>query len=462
MSNTVDVILDKWSLKEGQDKIKFMEQMVKSDDIFRVIIICDKNYAKKADERKDGVGTETQIISSKIYNDVTQEKFVILLLDRDENGNEILPTFLNSRKYIDFSNMEYYDNGYESLLRNILEKPTYPKPKVGNHVPSYIDEESVNNSITNSLLRSAKNQISKNPKKINSITNSFLNQFLESLWDFEIKDVKANYPYELGKVLLENLKSFKNTKTDFCNFMRIITDTEFENEIDSDLLIQFFEKVPIYKGPRDKVNSYNSYFYENYLIIFHELFIYVICICLINKNYKLIGDLLHKRYYFAETNRSRNEPKRYSQLYFKSQVLKEFNSNNHRRYITIEGHYLINNLVANIKKEDFILADTILHYIGVLFGNINNYQDKWFPHTYLYSECRGEFIFFNRFSSKSFFNRVKIIFDVNSPEEFLTLIENHKKSVDIYSDRVRYAGDGYESIKFIFEVLPTDGFCRYK
>ena len=45
MNDTVDVVLDRWSLKDGHDIFSFMEEMVKSDDIFRVLIICDENYS---------------------------------------------------------------------------------------------------------------------------------------------------------------------------------------------------------------------------------------------------------------------------------------------------------------------------------------------------------------------------------------------------------------------------------
>lgn len=59
----VDVILDRWDLKPGQDKYHFMEQMVKDETVTKVLIVCDKAYADKADRRAGGVGTETQIIS---------------------------------------------------------------------------------------------------------------------------------------------------------------------------------------------------------------------------------------------------------------------------------------------------------------------------------------------------------------------------------------------------------------
>ena len=62
----VDVILDKWDLKEGNDTLVFMEQMVTDPDIKKVMIIFDEKYAAKADGRAGGVGTETQIISKEV------------------------------------------------------------------------------------------------------------------------------------------------------------------------------------------------------------------------------------------------------------------------------------------------------------------------------------------------------------------------------------------------------------
>ena len=48
----VDVVLDIWDLKDGQDKFHFMEQCVTDPQIDRVLIICDSGYAEKADARK--------------------------------------------------------------------------------------------------------------------------------------------------------------------------------------------------------------------------------------------------------------------------------------------------------------------------------------------------------------------------------------------------------------------------
>ena len=88
VSHGVDVVLDKWDLKEGNDKYEFMERCVYDSSITKVLIICDKAYAQKANDRTGGVGDETVIISSEVYGNARQEKFIPIIAERDEEGKE--------------------------------------------------------------------------------------------------------------------------------------------------------------------------------------------------------------------------------------------------------------------------------------------------------------------------------------------------------------------------------------
>lgn len=117
VSDGVDVLLDRWDLKEGQDKYAYMEKMVVDPTVSKVLILSDALYAKKADQRKGGVGTESQIISKEIYDKVDQQKFIPIVLQHDQDGMPCLPVFLGARIYLDFSNPKKYHEDYEKLLR---------------------------------------------------------------------------------------------------------------------------------------------------------------------------------------------------------------------------------------------------------------------------------------------------------------------------------------------------------
>jgi len=90
-------VLDKWDLKEGQDKHVFMEQMVNDVSIKKVLVVCDRVYQTKADDRKGGVGTETQLISKEVYENTVQKKFIPIVREYDNTGKPCIPHYMASR-----------------------------------------------------------------------------------------------------------------------------------------------------------------------------------------------------------------------------------------------------------------------------------------------------------------------------------------------------------------------------
>ena len=135
----VDVKLDIWDLKQGQDKYAFMEQCVTNPAIDKVLIMSDRVYTEKADARKGGVGDETTIISSEVYKNGNQQKFIPVVMERNEAGEEFLPTYLKSRMYVDFSG-ENKEKEYRKLLRTIFELPEQRKPEIGKR-PKWLTDE---------------------------------------------------------------------------------------------------------------------------------------------------------------------------------------------------------------------------------------------------------------------------------------------------------------------------------
>lgn len=97
MSDGVDVTIDVWSLKDGQDKYVFMEKMVTDTEINKVLIICNQDYAEKADCRKGGVGTESTIMSDEIYSKTNQTKFLPIVFEKGNDGTIYKPHFITTK-----------------------------------------------------------------------------------------------------------------------------------------------------------------------------------------------------------------------------------------------------------------------------------------------------------------------------------------------------------------------------
>lgn len=75
-------------------------------------IVCNKDYAEKANSRKGGVGYESELILTEVKNNPLQRKYIPVVIEHDENGELPLPNFLKSRLCIDLSK----DHGYSELL----------------------------------------------------------------------------------------------------------------------------------------------------------------------------------------------------------------------------------------------------------------------------------------------------------------------------------------------------------
>ena len=93
-ADNIYVHFDQWDFKKGNSLSKNMEDLLKSNEIDNILIICTEEYSKKANDREGGVGTETLIISPEVYKKANQNKVIPIIWERDDEGNAFLPTYL--------------------------------------------------------------------------------------------------------------------------------------------------------------------------------------------------------------------------------------------------------------------------------------------------------------------------------------------------------------------------------
>ena len=92
-------------------------------------------------------------------------------------------------------------------------------------------------------------------------------------------------------------------------------------------MIKFFEKSSLYNKPKDfgeNIRSYHEADFENYKIIFQELFLYTITIAYKNTNYNLVSDLLNSGYSLNEITLRNAELEKFYQLYSYNQNLENY------------------------------------------------------------------------------------------------------------------------------------------
>ncbi|MGP2801457.1 toll/interleukin-1 receptor domain-containing protein [Serratia marcescens] len=124
--NGIDIILDQWHVRGGEDLITFMERSIGEAD--RVIIICTENYAQKAKERSGGVGYENTLLTNELIKNLGSYKFIPVI--KQTNTPYTTPSSLSTRLYYDLSGGQNYQDEARSLMME-LHNISVPIPPLG-------------------------------------------------------------------------------------------------------------------------------------------------------------------------------------------------------------------------------------------------------------------------------------------------------------------------------------------
>lgn len=414
VDNGVDVILDKWNLREGNDAYSFMESMVTDPRVDKVIIVSDQRYAEKADSRKGGVGTESQIISPEIYKQADQSKFTAIVSEVDENGEPYLPKFLGARVFIDMTPSRYGTN-FEQLLRWLYNKPLFVKPPLGK-MPEFLKHDSTL-SPTRAKARRTIDVISRSTANSEVSTNDYLGTLADL---FESLRVAPNTP-DFPQAVIDSVDNFLPYRNEFIEF--ILAATNASNPDLPRSLQRFFERIIPYMSRPASVVSYREWDFDNYVFIVHELFLYTVAALLRRERFETLTELLDQRFYVQDDNR--DEPMKPFSVVRKHMATLVSKQQEMRR-ISLRADLLEqrSHIASELKFTDLMTADFVLFLRSAVLEV--DYR-AWYPETLLYAtfRFRGPFEIFARSESRAYFQRISPVIGIQSKEELNALIATY-------------------------------------
>ena len=286
--NGIDVILDKWDLKEGHDGHAFMERMVADSEIKKVLMICDKEYAAKADDRIGGVGTETQIITPEIYGNQDQNKFVAVVTERDEAEEPYLPAFYRSRIFIDLSDLGNYSENFDQLLRWVFDQPFYKKPPIGRK-PAFLSKENHAAALATSPPFRRAEEALKNGRG-NAI--ALVSEYFEVLTtEFEKLRIEQNPEEELDELIVQSIESFLPYRNEVIKIFLLLSRNRNTDET-IQIVHKFLESLIPYM---DRTEFDNSKF------IIQELYLYAVACFIRYEKFDSAAVLMGKDYYLSDS-----------------------------------------------------------------------------------------------------------------------------------------------------------------
>ena len=121
----VDAALDQWDLGPWDDIPHFMEQNLATAD--RVIMVCTEKYVEKANAGTGGVGYEKMIVTADLIARVDSNKVIPIVRQVEAH---LVPSFLKSKMYLDFSREDQFEESFDDLTRSIHNAPLFLKPEI--------------------------------------------------------------------------------------------------------------------------------------------------------------------------------------------------------------------------------------------------------------------------------------------------------------------------------------------
>jgi TIR domain len=122
----IDVTLDQWHVRYGEDLAAFMERSLREAD--RVLVICTEAYVEKAARRTGGVGYELLMVTGELMQNVGTSKF-IPVVRQSTTPPRLLPE-LSTRLFFDLTDGPEYQQQLQTLVRE-LHDLRIPIPPIG-------------------------------------------------------------------------------------------------------------------------------------------------------------------------------------------------------------------------------------------------------------------------------------------------------------------------------------------
>ena len=436
----VEVILDIWCLREGQDKYLFMEKSVNDETIDRVLIICDKVYKIKADNRKGGVGDETAIISSEVYNNSQQSKFIPVVFERDENGNDYIPTYLKSRMFIDFTSDN--EEQYEQLIRLLYEKPLYKKPALGKMPEWLSDDNKEEKNLTESLRKLKKANEKGMVELAKNIERQFIGRVVGSL------NAKMNEDAFSSCDVIDKVDKLKMIRD---NVFEFVEELAMNDELSADFIVSLLEEV-YNKVPTIENMSYTQSDFECYDFFRWELFIGVTAILLHFELYGVLRMILTNTYFLRMNCFQGAEEKPCGYISFNNymeSIEERCSSHFDKNYYSKKAYLLCGREKYPIlTKQAMSRADLILYHMSKAIDVISTrWSNIWFPHMYVYAK---DLNLWKRLLSKKYCDKIMPLFGVSNIEELRKMI-----SKVTHDNTIKYM-NAWEAAPSILDYIELD------
>lgn len=432
VNDGIDVVFDKWSLAEGNDTFAFMEKCVNDPSITSVLMLLDPIYAQKADAHEGGVGTETQIISPKVYANAEQSKFIPIVFERNSDGDVCKPTYLQGRLHFDLSLAEKYHPEYQRLVKRLYGIEVYEKPDIGSP-PKWLTEP-----VGKSILIPNRYDI----LRTNTSSRIQGEQFANFLNDIQNAIVEYTHGQDVTDIL-ELYAQMRPLRDDYLHLLRNYAYVENSEDAISIFLEDTYNRISY----TDQVGFLKQ-------LLLHELFIYTVAFFLKQKDYISAGRLLGKTYF---NNSENGTAQSFTMFYCSNQSTFDnaINNRDNKKYLSGVAKYWTESIDTSlISQSDFVFGDLICYSVSAL-GQMIHGSWYWFPLTYVYDNRYSSCIrpFAQKLVSREQAEKVLPLFGCESIEQLKASFSDMTQKMQVGEFRVYRYPSAFDPAPLLCEYI---------
>ena len=380
LSDGVEVKLDIYDLKEGDDKYAYMETMATDPSVSHVLVFSDREYARKADARRAGVGVESQIISKEVYEQVAQSKFIPIVCELDASGKPTLPEFMKSRIWLDFSTNEKVNESWERLIRLLHGRPEHVKPQRGQR-PSYLDEAPDQNlGVIHARFRSLESAVLGDARGVDLRRSDFLDACMKHADELRIREHPGGEA--LGTRIVRDCRKLMVVRDALVDWVALEMGGGSQRELAA-MLTGVLEKLLELKARPEEVTQWNNEWFGAHSVFVYETFLYVVAALVRAQGFDVLRTVFKTHYLLPETDRYGEESFcGFDKFYGYSRALSEtLQTPNGQRYLSPAAELL----KRQATRTDIVFKEIIQAELLTFMVTLVSEGSFWYPGTLNYA-----------------------------------------------------------------------------
>lgn len=392
------------------------------------------------------------MISPEVYRKVDQQKFIPIIAERDAEGGLCLPAYLASRLYIDLSQEATFEAEYQKLLRDIYGRPEHTRPPLG-EPPAFLFDEATTKAAAVPIGQTVP-FILGGPDASAAFIEGFFRPFLRELGEYRFTPVEDEQYDETMMKLIEDMKPLKDSFVQFADRLgrQSLTVDDLDHIHDN------LERLAQLQYPVLTSRYYRETDWDNYRFICYELVLYLVALLVRYGRFGEVAKLIDSTYFY-ERMTDRNS---YTGIaVFNSNYIRSLEELRKRR-LQLNRVSLTADLIKEraedglLEFDSLIEADLLLHYLTLLREPLDPplwQPEVWFPRLSPFAEHLRGIPVLTKLVSRRHFERAKVLFGVNDPDELKILIDGSVAREATYRQGV---DTFHYTIPPLESVIPTE------